>query len=140
MKNFESFKTKPYKHQQEAFDFLTNKKEAALFCDMGTGKSKILLDDIARLAYFKEINAAIIVAPKGVYMNWVNKEIPEHFSTAVDYRIFYWDRELQKGFNAKNNDVFTFFIINTEAFSHTKNKLPHILTSFTKKFNFFDSN
>ena len=41
---------------------------------MGTGKSKILLDNIAMLYDHGKINAAVIVAPKGVYKNWVDKQ------------------------------------------------------------------
>ena len=50
---------------------------------MGTGKSKVLLDNITMLARRKKINFAFIIAPKGVYRNWIDKEIPEHFSEDV---------------------------------------------------------
>ena len=40
--------------------------------EMGCGKSKVLLDNISWLNENKKIDTAIIVAPKGVYMNWKN--------------------------------------------------------------------
>ena len=39
-----------------------------------------MLDNITLLARAKKINFAFIIAPKGVYRNWISKEIPEHFS------------------------------------------------------------
>ncbi len=38
--------------------------------EMGTGKSKVLVDNIAMLYDKGKINAALIIAPKGVYRNW----------------------------------------------------------------------
>ena len=61
------FKTKPYKHQLESLKRSWNKHEYAYFMEMGTGKSKVLIDNIALLYDRGGINAAIIVAPKGVY-------------------------------------------------------------------------
>ena len=43
------FKTKPYQHQLDALEVSYKKKVFALFCEMGTGESKILLDNIAML-------------------------------------------------------------------------------------------
>ena len=43
------FKTKPYEHQLEALKRSWNKKEYAYFMEMGTGKSKVLIDNIAIL-------------------------------------------------------------------------------------------
>ena len=68
------FKTKPYEHQMKALESSWDKKNFALFCEMGTGKSKILLDNISMLYDKGKINAALIVAPKGVYRNWVEQE------------------------------------------------------------------
>ena len=41
--------------------------------EMGTGKSKVLIDTIAYLGNTQQIDFALIIAPKGVYKNWVNK-------------------------------------------------------------------
>ena len=55
------FKTKPYEHQLEALKRSWNKREYAYFMEMGTGKSKVLIDNIALLYDKGGINAAIIV-------------------------------------------------------------------------------
>ena len=65
------FKTKPYKHQLDALKTSCEKDEYALLMDMGTGKSKVLIDTIAYLYDAGKINSAFILAPKGVYKNWV---------------------------------------------------------------------
>ena len=72
------FKTEPYAHQLHALGASHNKENYALFMEMGTGKSKVLVDNIAMLYDKGKINAALIVAPKGVYRNWERQEIPTH--------------------------------------------------------------
>ena len=65
------FKNKPFLHQRAYLERFWNKDKAALFADMGTGKSFMLINNIAMLYDQGKINAALIVAPKGVYRNWV---------------------------------------------------------------------
>ena len=77
-----SFKTKPYDHQMKVLEKSWEDKYHALFMEMGTGKSKIAVDTIALLHQQKDIEAALIVAPKGVYHNWVWKEIPTHLRSS----------------------------------------------------------
>ena len=43
------FKTKPYEHQLLALNKSWNKREYAYFMEMGTGKSKVLIDNISIL-------------------------------------------------------------------------------------------
>ena len=64
------FKTKPYDHQLKALEKSWDKEYYGLFMEMGTGKSKVLIDEIASLYMRGKIFAALIVAPKGVYRNW----------------------------------------------------------------------
>ena len=67
------FKTNPYKHQKTALDLGGHKKFFGYFMEMGTGKSKVLIDNIGMLYQQNKINFALIIAPKGVYRNWVQK-------------------------------------------------------------------
>ena len=60
------FKTEPYEHQLLALGASHNKENFALFMEMGTGKSKVLVDNIAMLYDKGKINAALIIAPKGL--------------------------------------------------------------------------
>ena len=44
------FKTKPYAHQLKALELSWDKPYFAYFMEMGTGKSKVLIDNIAMLS------------------------------------------------------------------------------------------
>ena len=59
------FKTKPYAHQLSALEKSWNKKEYAYFMEMGTGKSKVLVDNMAMLYDKGKINAALNYSTKG---------------------------------------------------------------------------
>jgi len=57
-----NFKLKPYQHQMEALELSFDKEEYALFCEMGTGKSKILIDTMSMLYDNGRIQGALIIA------------------------------------------------------------------------------
>ena len=79
------FKTQPYGHQLEALEMSWNKEVFAYFMEMGTGKSKVLLDNIAMLYDKGKINGALLIAPKGVYKNWFDSEIPTHLADHIEH-------------------------------------------------------
>ena len=120
------FKTKPYTHQLEALKRSWNKEEYAYFMEMGTGKSKVLIDNIAILYDKGGIDAAIIVAPKGVYRNWSEKEIPAHMPDHVLRHVGVWNpapnrkqkKDLVKLFEPDHD--LKILVINVEAFSTKK--------------------
>ncbi len=78
------FKTKPYAHQLRALEMSWDKKCFAYFMEMGTGKSKVLIDNTAILYDNGKINGVLIVAPKGVYKNWYSSEIPTHLPNHIE--------------------------------------------------------
>jgi SNF2 family DNA or RNA helicase len=123
------FKTKPFDHQIEALRQCTGKKEFGFFMEMGTGKSKVLLDDMARLYTEKEIHFALIIAPKGVYRNWVEKEIPQHFWEDVPIYLSKWSSNLTKALREDISRMIKagfgkmkVFVMNVEAFSNASGK------------------
>ena len=59
------FKNKPFVHQQAYLQRFWKSPVAALFADMGTGKSFMLINNAAMLYDQGEINALLVVAPKG---------------------------------------------------------------------------
>lgn len=63
--NIYPFKTRPYSHQREVWELSKDKTEFALFMEMGTGKSKVIIDTIAYLYDSGQIDNVLIVAPKG---------------------------------------------------------------------------
>tara|TARA_R100001377_G_scaffold23514_1_gene12699 strand:+ start:485 stop:1927 length:1443 start_codon:yes stop_codon:yes gene_type:complete len=128
------FKTKPYDHQLLALSKSWNKREYAYFMEMGTGKSKVLIDNIAILYDRGGINAAIIIAPKGVYRNWSEKEIPAHMPDHVEKQIAVWNPAPNKKQKKALTDLFEvtpelkILVINVDAFSTKKG------VSFVEKF------
>ena len=95
--------------------------------EMGTGKSKVLIDTIGILYGKGAINAVVIVAPKGVYRNWSTKEIPDHMPDHIDTHIAVWSpapRKQEKADLVKlfhtDLDKLKIFLINVEAFSTPK--------------------
>ena len=121
------FKTEPYQHQREALGRSITQQNFGFFMEMGAGKSKVLIDTIATLANEGEIDFALIIAPKGVYGNWIRKEIPEHFSDDVAHRVIQWYANPNKTQEAEMSalreprpGVLTIFVMNVEAFSTPK--------------------
>jgi len=84
------FKTKPYEHQLDALKASCDKEVFAYFMEMGTGKSKVLLDNAAILYDKGEINALLLIAPKGVYKNWYDSEIPDHLPDHITHKTVLW--------------------------------------------------
>lgn len=72
------WKTDPFPHQREIFERSKDMEAFALFLEMGTGKSKILIDTAAHLFFKREITGLFIVAPNGVHRNWITDELPRH--------------------------------------------------------------
>ena len=122
------FKLKPYQHQIDALKKSWDKKEYALFMDMGTGKSKVLIDNMSMLYDNGSITAALIIATKGVYRNWEQGELPTHLPDHIEADIVLWNPnqtktqiEKQKKLFPINNDVnLKIFVMNIEAFSTKK--------------------
>ena len=120
------FKTKPYGHQITALEKSWDKEEYGYFMEMGTGKSKVLVDNIAMLYDKGKINAALIIAPKGVYRNWFSGEIPNHLPSHIDHKTVIWTATTSKAKDKEYQQLFKIdydlhiLIMNVEAFSTKK--------------------
>ena len=120
------FKTKPYEHQLKALEKSWAQKTYALFMEMGTGKSKVLVDNIAMLYDRGAIKGALIVAPKGVYKNWHDIEIPVHLPEHVEHTKVLWEPTQTKKKQLELDTLFDggadlkVLIMNIEAFSTNK--------------------
>ena len=112
------YKRAPFKHQKNALRISARKKNFALFAEMGTGKTKILIDNAAMLFQAEEIDACVIIAPNGLQQNWLD-EIKLNFPN--DYFAAYWSKLLRHGGTGKPlkewpvGRAFRFFILNIEA-------------------------
>ena len=116
-------KSKPFAHQDKALQMSWDKEVFAYFMEMGTGKSKVLIDNIAMLYNSGRINGALIVAPKGVYKTWFDQEIPNHMPDYIPKTMGLWRtdpnaKELKPLF--KIGAELHILIMNVEAFSTKK--------------------
>jgi len=120
------FKTKPYAHQLTALEKSWDKQEYGYFMEMGTGKSKVLVDNIAMLYDKGKINGALIIAPKGVYRNWMSQEIPIHLASHIQPKMVLWTASTSKTKQKEYDSLFEtgydlhILIMNVEAFSTKK--------------------
>jgi len=122
------FKNEPYAHQAAYLYRFWQEPVAALFADMGTGKSFMLINNMCMLYDNGFINGALIIAPKGVYRNWVNVELPKHVPDHVVWKKALWNPQPSKAEEAAMDsmfdvdDVLHVMVMNVEAFSSDKGK------------------
>ena len=120
------FKTKPYAHQIKALEMSWDRKYFGLFMEMGTGKSKVLIDNISMLYDNGKINGVLIVAPKGVVKNWYEGEIPTHLVDHIEHKSVLWQPLITKKQTKELNSLFEtgedlhILIMNVEALSTQK--------------------
>ena len=120
------FKTKPYKHQLTALEKSWNKETFAYFMEMGTGKTKVLIDNLAMLYDKGKVDGAIIVAPKGVVKTWYEQELPTHLPDHIENVTVLWQPNITKKQQEKLESLYEIdtalhiLIMNVEALSTEK--------------------
>ena len=120
------FKTKPYKHQMLALEKSWHKETYAYFMEMGTGKTKVLIDNMSMLYDKGKIDGALIVAPKGVIKTWYEQELPTHLVDHIENVTVLWQPNITKGQQEKLESLFEIetalhiLVMNVEAFSTEK--------------------
>jgi len=120
------FKTKPYAHQLTALEKSWNKENFAYFMEMGTGKTKVLIDNVAMLYDKGKIDGALIIAPKGVVKTWYEQELPTHLPDHIENVSVLWQPNITKTQQEKLDTLFEIdtalhiLIMNVEALSTDK--------------------
>jgi len=128
------FKTKPYAHQLTALEKSWNKENFAYFMEMGTGKTKVLIDNLAMLYDKGKIDGALIIAPKGVVKTWYEQELPTHLPNHIDNVSVLWQSNITKSQQEKLNSILEnemllhILVMNVEALSTEKG------VNFARKF------
>ena len=94
--------------------------------EMGTGKTKVLIDNVAMLYDKGKINGALIIAPKGVVKTWYEQELPAHLPDHIDNVSILWQSNITKKQQEKLDSVLKtgedlhILVMNVEALSTTK--------------------
>jgi len=122
------FKMKPYAHQLTALEKSWNRETYAYFMEMGTGKTKVLIDNLAMLYDKGKVDGALIIAPKGVIGTWYNQELPNHLPDHIENVTVLWQPNITKKQQEQLDSLFEpeehlhILIMNVEAFSTTKGR------------------
>jgi SNF2 family DNA or RNA helicase len=121
------YKTQPYKHQLDYLTKFGRSKVAALLADMGTGKSWMIINNVADLWASNDCDAVFILAPSGVHTNWTRLEIPKHMPDWVQYKAVAWKTDATKKFKAELDELYVpkerqlrIFTMNWEGLQHKR--------------------
>ena len=120
------FETEPYDHQREIFNDSWAVKNYALFLEMGTGKTKLAVDTAGALYEAGQIDTVLVIAPKGMYANWTQKEIPTHLPERIKRSVLQWQPNFTKKYVKEIRKLATihtalhWLVMNVEAMSTKK--------------------
>lgn len=122
-----SQRLEPYRHQWEAYHATRELEYYGLFWEMGTGKSKPIIDTAAWLFSRGEIDGVLIFSDKGYYLTWYYDQIPIHMPANIPHRSTYWGsqipRDVQKAVDdimVAKDDCLDVLCVNTEALSYPR--------------------
>jgi SNF2 family DNA or RNA helicase len=94
--------------------------------EMGTGKTKVLIDNLAMLYDKGKIDGALIIAPKGVVKTWYEQELPTHLPDHIENVSVLWQPNITKTQQEKLDSLFEIdsalhiLVMNVEALSTDK--------------------
>jgi SNF2 family DNA or RNA helicase len=103
-----------------------NKETYAYFMEMGTGKTKVLIDNMSMLYDKGKVDGALIIAPKGVVKTWYEQELPTHLPDHIENVTVLWQPNITKKQQEKLESLFEIetalhiLVMNVEAFSTEK--------------------
>ena len=122
------YKTKPFEHQRQALIKGAESNNFAYFMEMGTGKTKVAIDNASYLFTQNKVKNVIVIAPNSVYLNW-KKEIEIHCSVQFKILAHKIDKMLDPQFNDPLD--LTWYLFNVEAMSHKSGlkKVKELLTA-----------
>lgn len=114
-------KTKSFLHQAVIGEQTWRLPFHGLLWEMGTGKSKTIIDSFGRLYLDHQIEAVILVGDKGNYRNWAD-QIQQHLPDEIPRRVGIWscgggqkNRNHLATLNARA-DALAIVLVNIEAF------------------------
>ena len=117
------FKTRPFQHQTNALQKTYGLDQSALYMEMGTGKSKIIIDTACSYYNSDVINALLITCPVSIRSNWL-EQLEIH--APIEYKVMVCDpgtkkreREIEN-FILTKSDKLKILILGIESISQRK--------------------
>lgn len=119
--------------------YLVLRKNNKIFVSGNSGKTKVMIDNIGVLHTKGQITGALILAPKGVYRNWSEKEIPTHLPDSIEHEIIVWDAaatdsrkdKLAKQIDKWDGKKLQFLVFNIESLISAKGR--KLIVDFIKR-------
>jgi SNF2 family DNA or RNA helicase len=100
------FKTQPYAHQIEYLQRWADREAVGITAEMGTGKTWMIINDVADKWGASECDALLVLAPNGVQRSWHHIEIPNHMPTWVKYKSVEWVSSAKKQYKQQLESLF----------------------------------
>lgn len=121
-------------HQQREFEESAHLAEYALWWEMRTGKSRVIVDTAAYQYEAGVINGVVIVAyPSAVHVNWAENEFPAYLPPRIPRKIVAWSskRASTRAFRDDLDDLLVFpglavFTLNCEALTQARLLWPYL--------------
>jgi SNF2 family DNA or RNA helicase len=135
------YHTVPYDHQRKLCEISGEKKSYGFLMEMGTGKSKPIVDTSAHLFLTNKINGVLIVAPKGVHAKWLREDYPLSMPPAIRWIGAVWrsgDTKSEtkcKQLIASTDQALKIMTVNVDVFSMSKSKGTQTVTKFLQTHN-----
>ncbi len=85
-----AFRMAHFKHQQDEWDRHRDDDARALLWQMRTGKTKATLDLACYRRQKGDIDAMLVIAPNGVHVNWIRRQLPIHMWNTIPYVAHAW--------------------------------------------------
>lgn len=86
----------PYlKHMEHVLGLSWEREAYALLLEMGLCKTSITIHNFGILFKKGLITGVIIFAPKGVHLQWVLDQIPEHLDGSIRCNLILWDKKAE---------------------------------------------
>lgn len=93
-------RTPPWKHQEDALAASLPHDNFALFMEMRTGKSLVIIETALQLYSQHKVSGMLIIAPNGVHENWVQEpdgELATHWPSSMgSYQALAWKSSTSK--------------------------------------------
>lgn len=102
----ERFKTQPYAHQIEYLQRWSDREAVGITAEMGTGKTWMIINDVASKWGASECDAMLVLAPNGVQRAWHHIEIPRHMPDWVKYESVEWIQSTKKEYKKQLESIF----------------------------------
>lgn len=87
------FLTEPREFQREVVGATWGLPAFALWWEQGLGKSKALIDTSGMLYDDGQIDAHLLIAPKGLHRNYITRELPKHLHPNYAGPTFFWNQD-----------------------------------------------